>query len=191
MSVRESVSLPAPGALAGIRVVEVGSALTNYCGKLFAELGADVVLVEPVGGSDVRREPPFVAAADGDDVSTSFFCHNTSKRSIALDLDRPGGVDAFRRLVATADVVLDGQPPGWFGARELGFDELSASRPALVMTSASPFGQTGPYAHDAHSARVCGVRRAALARRIPRRAIGHRPASRRISPRRCSPRSRR
>lgn len=71
----------APAALDGIRVLDVGGAMTNYAGKLFAELGADVVLVEPLEGGHLRRQPPFADDVDDPERSLAFFYRNTSKRS--------------------------------------------------------------------------------------------------------------
>jgi benzylsuccinate CoA-transferase BbsE subunit len=146
------------GPLDGIRVIEFGSALTNYCGKLFAELGADVVLVEPPEGSDLRRQPPFVEADDGTtERSVNYFFHNTSKRSVVLDLAHPEARAVVERMVASSDLVLDGYPPGELDRLGIGFDHLAEANPTLVMTSVSPFGQNGPYAHYAHSDLVCSA----------------------------------
>lgn len=144
------------GPLDGVRVIELGGALTNYCGKLFAELGADVVLVEPPDGCDLRRQPPFVEADDGEH-SINYFVQNTSKRSVAIDLEHPDAGSILGRLAASADLLLDGYPPGTLDRLGIGFAELSERNPALVMTSVSPFGQTGPYAHYAHSDLVCSA----------------------------------
>jgi len=147
-----------PGPLDGIRVIELGSALTNYCGKLFAELGADVVLVEPPEGCDLRRQPPFVESNDGTtERSINYFVQNTSKRSVVLDLEHADARAVLARLAASSDLVLDGHPPGALDRLGTGFVEMSEANPALVMTSVSPFGQTGPYAHYAYSDLVCSA----------------------------------
>ena len=138
----------ASGALDGLRVLEIGGALSNYCGKLFAELGADVVLLEPLDGSELRQEPPF---ADDHAESLQFFYRNTSKRSLAVDLDHPDGQDIVRRMVAQADLVLEDRPPGFLAARGLGAADLIGSNPRLVVTSITPFGQVGPYSGFRHS----------------------------------------
>lgn len=142
------------GSLAGVRVVELGGALTNYCGKLFAELGADVILVEPISGSELRFEPPFVDD-DPDRGSLQFFYRNTSKQSVAVDIDRPEGREIARRLVASADVVLEDRPPGYLAARGLAPADLLATHSSLVVTSITPFGQDGPYADFRHSDLIC------------------------------------
>lgn len=137
---------PAPSALAGLRVLEIASALTRYCGKMFADMGADVVLVEPPGGSSLRHGPPFVADAPGTDASLAFAYYHTSKRGITLDLDHEEGRVLFRKLAAHADLVLEADKPGAMSRRGLGYDDLAALNRRLVMTSITPFGQTGPYA---------------------------------------------
>ncbi|MBU1441926.1 MAG: CoA transferase [Gammaproteobacteria bacterium] len=133
-------------ALEGLRVLDLTGAMGNYAGKLFADMGADVILVEPPGGSELRREPPFIEDRPGIERSLNFAYQNTSKRGICLDLDTQSGQKIFRALAATADVVLETFAPGWMDARGIGFDTLSAQNPQLVMTSITPFGQTGPYA---------------------------------------------
>jgi benzylsuccinate CoA-transferase BbsE subunit len=144
-----------PRALEGIRVLEIGGELSNYCGKLFAELGADVVLIEPPGGSDLRFQPPY--ADDREDVegSLQFFYRNTSKRSAAIDIETPSGADVVRRLAATADMVLEDRPPGYLATLGLGPDRLIEEHSSLVVTSITPFGQEGPYARFAHADIVC------------------------------------
>ena len=133
-------------ALQGLTVIDLSGALGNYAGKLFAELGADVVLVEPPGGSSLRHEGPFLADLPGLERSLAFAYHNTSKRGITLDLDREADRATLRRLVATADLVIETERPGVMDERGLGYADLSKIRPGLVMLSITPFGQTGPYA---------------------------------------------
>ncbi|MBX3628279.1 MAG: CoA transferase [Rhizobacter sp.] len=135
-----------PGALDGLRVLDLSGAMGNYAGKLFAELGADVVLVEPPGGTALRQQPPFLDDRPGLERSLAFAYHNTSKRGVTLDLDSAPGQAQLRRLVAGADLLIETERPGVMDARGLGFEALSALQPGLVMLSITPFGQTGPYA---------------------------------------------
>ena len=144
-----------PRALEGIRVLELGGELSNYCGKLFAELGAEVVLVEPPGGSDLRFQPPYADDQQGIERSLPFFYRNTSKRSIVIDLEVPSGAEVFRRLAGSVDLVLEDRSPGYLASLGLGADELIAQHPSLVVTSVTPFGQEGPYANFAHADIVC------------------------------------
>ena len=136
----------APAALDGLRVLDLSGAMGNYCGKLFADMGADVILVEPPGGTELRSEPPFIDGVAGTERSLSFLYQNTSKRGIGLDLDTPSGGRILRDLAATADVLIETAPPGRMAARGLGYDDLARRRPELVYVSITPFGQTGPYA---------------------------------------------
>lgn len=134
-------------ALAGLRVLDLSSAAGQYCGKLFADLGADVILIEPPGGSPVRHQGPFIDDAHHPQAGIPFIYLNTSKRSLCLDLDRHDDRQVFRRLAAGADLVIDTEKPGRMAARALGWEHLSQLRPSLVHTSITPFGQSGPYAH--------------------------------------------
>lgn len=113
----------------------------ELAGKLLADLGADVVKVEPEEGSPSRHIGPFVDGRTGDlDASLNFWTYNTSKRSAVLDnRDR----DA---LIARADVLLTSWTPGQLAARGLDFDALLPSQPGLVILSVTPFGLTGPWA---------------------------------------------
>jgi benzylsuccinate CoA-transferase BbsE subunit len=133
-------------ALAGVRVIDRSGPQGNYCGKLFAELGADVILVEPPDGTALRREPPFVAGCDGDpEASLSFLAYNTSKRSVRLDLDQAAGQEILRDLARGADLMIETDPPGRAVARGIGYEDLAKRSPRLVVTSITPFGQAGPY----------------------------------------------
>lgn len=133
-------------ALDGMRVLDLSGALGNYAGKLFADLGADVVLVEPPGGSALRREGPYLDDVPGLETSLAFAYHNTSKRGITLDLDDASDQGRLRQLVLSADLLIETAKPGAMAARGLGYEVLTALRPSLVMLSITPFGQTGPYA---------------------------------------------
>ncbi len=132
-------------ALAGLRIVELADETGAYCGKLLADLGAEVIRVEPPGGDATRMLPPLRAdAAPG--LASFFFCYmNTNKRSLVLDLDRGGDRDAFVAWVHTADAVIETRRPGELDALGIGFERLRAEHPRLVLTSITPFGQTGPY----------------------------------------------
>jgi len=132
--------------LAGLRVLDLSRRYAYYCGKLFADMGADVILIEPPNaGCELRREPPYLDDREGPEYSIPFFYFNTSKRGITLDLDQPAGRDLFKQMAAGADLVIEDAAPGAMHARGLGYDVLAVLRPQLVMTSITPFGQTGPY----------------------------------------------
>lgn len=134
-------------ALDGLLILDTSGPMGNYCGKLFADLGADVILVEPPGGTALRREPPFVDDRPDPDGGLSFLYANGNKRSIVLDLD--GSAEdrsVFRALAARAHLLIETRRPGEMAALGLGAKQLMDANPALVVTSITPFGQTGPYA---------------------------------------------
>jgi benzylsuccinate CoA-transferase BbsE subunit len=134
-------------ALDDVRVLELQGPRAQYCGKLLADLGADVIKVEPPGGDPARRIGPFHDGVAHRERSLQFFYFNTNKRSVALDLECEAGRDAFRELARTADVILESFEPGTLDALGLGFEELRSDNPGLVLTSITGFGQSGPHAH--------------------------------------------
>jgi crotonobetainyl-CoA:carnitine CoA-transferase CaiB-like acyl-CoA transferase len=134
------------GFLGGIRVLEIGSELGEYCGKVLAGLGADVVRVEPPGGETTRMFGPFYHDEPHPDRSLYFWHYNLGKRSVVLDLDTAEGRDEFARLAQTADVVIDSRPRGYLAEREIGYDQLSVASPRLIWARITPFGDTGPWA---------------------------------------------
>ena len=131
-------------ALGHLRVLDLAGNDGQYCGKLFADLGADVIKIEPPGGDPARYMAPFAEDSQGDEHSLRFLNFNTNKRSMMLDLTSDQGQDTLRRLVSTADVLIETFTPGYLDNAGLGYDSLSAVNPALVMASITPFGQTGP-----------------------------------------------
>ena len=131
-------------ALGHLRVLDLAGNDGQYCGKLFADLGADVIKIEPPGGDPARYMAPFAEDSQGDEHSLRFLNFNTNKRSVTLDLTSDQGQDTLRRLASTADVLIETFTPGYLDKVGLGYDSLSAVNPALVMASITPFGQTGP-----------------------------------------------
>ncbi len=134
------------GTLHGIRVLDLTAEPGFLSGMLLAELGADVVKVEPPGGDPTRRRGPFWGDVADPDRSIPWLALNASKRGITLDLEQPAGRDLFLRLAARADVVLETGAPGALAARGLGWDALHARNARLVLCSLTPFGQSGPRA---------------------------------------------
>ena len=98
-------------ALTGFRVVELASERIAFAGKLLADMGADVILVEPPGGDPARSYPPFLDDVPGAERSLWWWHYNTSKRGVTLDLDSAEGAAQFKELVASADIVLESEPP--------------------------------------------------------------------------------
>ena len=139
------MTTPATGPLSSLRVLELADQKGEFCGKLMADLGADVVKVEPPGGETTRSVGPFLDDIPHPDRSLSFWHYNTSKRGVTLDLESDEGRTLFRRLASTADVVLETFAPGYLASLGLAYDALSAADPKLIMCSLTPFGQTGPW----------------------------------------------
>ena len=127
------------GPLDGVRVVELAHDHVAFAGKLLADLGADVTVVEPPGGSGQRTYGPFVDDEPGPERSLWWWHYHTSKRSVVLDPATDDGAAALRRLVAAADVLLVGSDRDG-----LDWDELHAADPRLVMVSITPFGRGSP-----------------------------------------------
>lgn len=126
--------------LAGVRVVEFCQVLAGpYCGMLLADLGAEVIKVEPPEGDMMRQWPPITEG-----YSENFASINRNKRSVVLDLKDPAQKAAARKLILTADVVLENNRPGVMDRLGLGYESFRAERPGLVYCSISAFGQSGP-----------------------------------------------
>ncbi len=132
-------------ALSDLRVLELSNVIGEWCGKLMADLGADVIKIEPPGGAEERRIGPFYQDVPNPERSLHFWHYNTSKRGVTLNLETADGRDLLRTLVAGADVVLETFPPGYLASLGLGYQQLQAINPRLVMCSLTPFGQTGPW----------------------------------------------
>ncbi|SCX04490.1 CaiB/BaiF CoA transferase family protein [Agrobacterium rosae] len=136
--------------LTGIRVIELARVLAGpWAGQMLADMGADVIKVEsPDGGDDTRAwGPPFVESQDGDNLSAAYY-HSTNrgKRSITVDLKTDEGRKTVRRLVKTADVVIENFKRGGLEKYGLDYQSLRALNPKLIYCSITGFGQTGPYA---------------------------------------------
>jgi crotonobetainyl-CoA:carnitine CoA-transferase CaiB-like acyl-CoA transferase len=132
-------------ALSHLRVLDLTSSSAAYCGKLFADLGAEVVKVESPDADPDRGEAPFYETAEGRQ-SVPFLYANTNKRSVVLDLESPSDVRRFHSLAADVDLILEAFPVGRLAELGLSYADLSADHPGLVLTSLTGFGQTGPQA---------------------------------------------
>jgi crotonobetainyl-CoA:carnitine CoA-transferase CaiB-like acyl-CoA transferase len=131
-------------ALADVRVLELTQVMAGpFCGQVLADMGADVIKVEPPGGDSTRRSLGF--RMGGDDTA-AFLAVNRNKRSLMLDLKQPEHVEAFHRLARDADVVLENNRPGVAARLGVDYETLREVNPRLVYASISGFGQTGPYA---------------------------------------------
>ncbi|MFP8873318.1 MAG: CoA transferase, partial [Myxococcota bacterium] len=120
------MSSPEGSALEGIRVLEVSDGSAGYCGKLLADLGADVIKIEPPGGDPSRLEPPFAGATAGPDRGLGFLYVNANKRSVVLDLSEESDRGRFHRLAGSAALIVESLPPGQLDSWDLGFESLRA-----------------------------------------------------------------
>jgi crotonobetainyl-CoA:carnitine CoA-transferase CaiB-like acyl-CoA transferase len=136
------------GPLRNIRVIDFSRlAAGPYCARLLADFGADVIKVEQPGKGDEARRLGNSDDPQASEKSPLFLYVNTNKRGITLDLNVEEGREAFRRLVANADILIEDRVPGEMEAWGLGYEQLKRINAGLIVTSVTPFGQTGPYSH--------------------------------------------
>jgi crotonobetainyl-CoA:carnitine CoA-transferase CaiB-like acyl-CoA transferase len=137
------------GALEGIRVLDLATPLGEATGRVLADLGAEVIKIEPPGGCESRFAPPFEAGSGNPaDPESSLFWRawGLGKRSVVLDIEDAADRERLTELAKGADIWIESCAPGRLAALGLGADALRAHNPALVYVSVTPFGQTGPYA---------------------------------------------
>ena len=144
-------------ALSGTRVLEYAQFVSGpFCAKLIADLGAEVIKIEPREGDIARRRGPFPTDIPHPERSGLFLYNNTNKLGVTLDLESAEGQVLFRKLVKDMDILIEDTPPGTMEKLGLGYDTLSQINPKLVMTSITPFGQTGPYRdYKAYPINIC------------------------------------
>jgi benzylsuccinate CoA-transferase BbsE subunit len=130
------------GALAGVRVVELSSERGAWAGKLLADMGAEVIVVEPPDGDPMRRYGPFLEDRPGSERSLYWWHYNTSKLGVTLELDSAKDRKRLLGLIATADLLIECEPPGVMAARGLSYEELCAVRADLIAISITPFGSS-------------------------------------------------
>ena len=133
-------------ALSGIKVLEYAQFVSGpYCTKLMADLGAEVTKIEPPEGDIARKRGPFPGDIPHHERSGLFLYNNTNKSGITLDLRSVEGRERFKKLVTETDIFIEDTPPGTMSKLGLDFNTLIEINPRLIMTSITPFGQTGPY----------------------------------------------
>ena len=134
-------------ALDGVKVIEYGSFVAApYCSKLMADLGAEVIKIEPPGiGDEARKRGPFPDDIPHPERSGLFLYLNTNKLGITLNLETESGKAILKQMIASTDILIEDLPPGKMSELELDYDTLKEINPRLIMTSITPFGQTGPY----------------------------------------------
>src|ERR1051325_9760982 len=139
----ETIATEPAKALNGLRVLDLTGRMGGYCGHLLANLGAEVILIEPPAGDPMRRQGPFKDNLPDSEVRLTFSAYHTNKRGIILDLDSDDGLRLFRELVAHADVLIE-DTPGRTSATQF-YQEIRTINSGLVVTSISGFGLSGPY----------------------------------------------
>ncbi|MBI2858888.1 MAG: CoA transferase [Chloroflexi bacterium] len=143
MKTEQSKRLP----LAPYRVIDLTDESGDFCTKILAALGADVIRVEPPNGDATRNIGPFYHDEAHPEKSLHWFTYNLNKRSVTLNIESETGRELFRRLAATADFLVECFSPGYLDSLDIGYRALSQANPRLVFTSITPFGAEGPYAH--------------------------------------------
>ena len=133
--------------LEGIKVIDLSAVMSGpFCSQLLADFGADVLKIEPPGTGDMMRDfgPPFVKGE-----SYYFLLHNRNKRSMTLNLQSAKGMEIFRKLAKTADIILENFRPAVKRKLKIGYEDLKGDNPRLIYASISGFGQDGPYENRA------------------------------------------
>ena len=131
------------------RVLDLANEDGMLCGQLLADLGCDVIAIEPPGGSSARRRGPFAGDVRDPERSLTWWAWARGKRSALLDLESEADREELKRLARGADFLIESFAPGHMSARGLGYADLAALNPALIYVSISAFGQDGPKAHYA------------------------------------------
>jgi crotonobetainyl-CoA:carnitine CoA-transferase CaiB-like acyl-CoA transferase len=147
-------------ALQGAKVLEYCTAISGpYCTKLMADLGAEVIHLEPPRtGDDARRSPPFPQDVPHPEKSGLFLFLNTNKLGITLDPQLPRGKEIFQQLVRDVDVLVEDRSPEQMERMGLGYEDLRRINPGLIVASITPFGRSGPFAdYSAHSLNISQV----------------------------------
>ncbi|MDO8636331.1 MAG: CoA transferase [Dehalococcoidia bacterium] len=132
-------------ALTPFRALDLTNERGFLCGKILAELGADVIKIEPPGGDPSRRHGPFYQNKPDPENSLYWWAFNTSKRGVTLDLKDTKGQDVFKKLVKTTDFIFESFAPGYLDSMGLGYSILKQINPGLIFVSITPYGQTGPH----------------------------------------------
>jgi crotonobetainyl-CoA:carnitine CoA-transferase CaiB-like acyl-CoA transferase len=131
--------------LRDVRVLDLAGESGVFATRLLADLGAEVLRIEPPNGGRLRHLGPFLNGVEGVERSYYHLFHNANKRSVVLDLDTTQGLEDLRRLAETVDILVETEAPGGLARIGFGYEHISASNPGLVYVSITPFGQTGPW----------------------------------------------
>lgn len=134
----------APPLLAGFRALDLTDEKGWLCGRILADMGVEVIKVEPPDGDPARQLGPFLDSQPHPERSLYWMAYNAGKKGITLDLTTAADRDRFLALVKRAHFVIESAPPGHLASLGLGYAALSAANPAVILTSITPFGQSGP-----------------------------------------------
>ena len=134
-------------ALSPYRALDLTDEKGLLCGKILADLGADVIKIEKPAGDPAHNIGPFYKDTPNSEKSLYWLAYNANKRGITLDIETITGQEIFKKLVGTADFVIESFPPGNMESLSLGYSALSNIKPGIIMTSITHFGQSGPYAN--------------------------------------------
>ena len=134
------------GFLEGYKILDLTDQKGHLCGRILGDMGADVIKIEPPGGDPARQRGPFYHDEIDPQKNLNWFFTNANKRGITLDLQNTSGKEIFKQLAAQADLVIESFKPGTMERLGFGYEQLCEIKPDIIMTSISPFGQTGPYA---------------------------------------------
>ena len=133
-----------PTLLDGVRVIDIATTRAEMAGRVLADLGAEVIKVEPPDGAPARRLPPF---SDADPERSLYWAHvGFGKRSVVIDPDSPSQRDDFLALLRTADVLIESSDPGFMAGHDFSYEHLKDEFPRLIYASVTPYGQDGPHA---------------------------------------------
>ncbi|MBW2093099.1 MAG: CoA transferase, partial [Deltaproteobacteria bacterium] len=158
-------------ALTGIKVVEFANMVSGpYCAKLLADMGADVIKIEPPQGDPARGYGPFPKSGPHPECSGLFLYVNTSKRGVTLDLNHAEDLVAFKKLLKWADVLIDNHSPQVLENLGLGWESLKQLNPGLIYTSITPYGRTGPRT-QVKGDELTIIHAAGLANLLPARSV--------------------
>ena len=149
----DEATFPPPmahGPLDGVKVLDLSEDIAgSFCARLLGDYGADVLKVEPPTGAALRRMPPFFGDDPHPEKSLFFLAMNLNKKGATLNLKTVAGRELFKELIPHVDVVVESNKPGYLADLGLGYEALEEINPGLVLTSITPFGQTGPYSQYA------------------------------------------
>jgi crotonobetainyl-CoA:carnitine CoA-transferase CaiB-like acyl-CoA transferase len=135
----------AKGMLSAYRVLDLTNQNGYLCGKMLGDMGADVIKIESPRGDSGRKTGPFYQQIPDQEKSLYWFAYNLNKRGITLDIETTDGRQILSRLIKKADFIIESFDPGYMDSLGLSWEKIHEINPRIVMTSITPFGQTGPY----------------------------------------------